>query len=730
MPFKNIEDIFSLHFQKWPENINEPTWEDLEYIPKNQPFFDDILDRLNREHIALVLGPPKCGKTFMTYLIAFHWMKDKQERKTPIVEYAFAVDVEFAKERKGIKERQGSPRYKYLYILEDCHKASTEAKKFLKWALVHKGACYFLFTIREGSEDEIGELFPLLSQKDCVITLIPNTSHIKKIIWSYIDRIKSKYPKSPNLNPSEKELEEFIQVRVGTNLDLLMRFLSIAWNPERQSIKDVGEDEILRYVWKKFGLDDPRRRDILSILSALGQFDMGAYAPFLENTALYDEVRSLEKNGDIFLRTTGPFFRYYEIGDLMDSEYILKAIASSQGVDYELYCAKLMRKYVIAKPPNIIRLVYALWQSRKKALLNEIFRDSLAMTALQEQLATRSFTTKLHVGTILEIVSGDLAHSLLSHEGLKEQLGEEAKGAPAYRIRQILAALGGVKSKREFFALWSKPDYIKTIKSTRKLNTLRLLFYDFQMSNLHDTASKFAEHLPEADWEGLLDPAEGALLLDLNKLIGNLKFIPKELSLLFEKLSTLDLGALIGQARVSDVRWLLWQLLQFGYNLAPIFVKRHKEVLSRLKYLEPAEAFWIVWNVFQADKESACYLVKSEPIASLLKQTTLAEALTMALAKMTLLHLCEVELPDILLPQMELDKIASAINNESDVALLALSLKALMVKIDEEKLLSIKPKVDLEAINFKLSSFPIPETQILLQNILDEFRGCAGSKNA
>lgn len=726
MPFEKIENI--LCTERWPANIKCPAWEDLkDRIHKNEAFFDQVLSCLKTRHIALVPSPAKQGKTFMTYAIAFH-LKER-EKEDWIVEYASAPDIEYDKELTRLKRTTKWRRLKCLYIIEDCHKLPNDAEKFLKWALgAGKGACHFLFTMRGFSEDELSGSFSLLSSKGCVIPLIPGISHIKDIIRSYIDCIRSKYLRSSHLNPSEEELEEFIKDKVGTDLDRLMRFLTEAWDPDQQSLKDVSEDKILRDIWDKFCLDDPRRRELLSPLSALGQFDVGVYASFLENLPSGEQLQNLVKEG-LIRRRKEPLLRYYEMADSKDSEYVLTGIACDQRADYEDYSADLIRKYVTSKPPNTILLFWALWHSQKKELINTIFKDSQAMIALQEQLVGLGLSEKLNVATYLEIISGDLAHSLLSHAGLREELKEETKGAPAYRIRKILAALGGADSKRRFFTSWSPSDYAKTIKSTRKLNTLRLLFNDFQMSqnvgqDLRDIAGKFAEHLPEADWGSLLDPANEVSLVDLNKLIGNLRFIPKELSLLFQKLSLMDLSTLISKAEPKDVGWLLWQMLMFGYVSASNFVQRHKRVLSELLLRsKSAEAFWILWNIFQANKESACDLVKSKDIGSLLqRQISSTEALQMGLASLTLLYLCGLEPTDMRLPQAKLEEIVYAINNKTDASLSALSLKALMLRLDKEELHSIKTKVNLAAIGSRVSSFPITETKKLLQNMLDEFR--------
>lgn len=727
MPFEKIENI--LCAERWPANIKCPAWEDLkDRIHKNEAFFDKVLSCLKTRHIALVLSPAKQGKTFMTYAIAFH-LKER-EKEDWVVEYASAPDIDYDKELTQLKRTTKWRRLKCLYIIEDCHKLPNDAEKFLKWALrAPEGACHLLFTMRGFSEDELSGSFSLLSSKGCVIHLIPGISHIKDIIRSYIDCIRSKYPRSSHLNPSEEELEEFIEDKVGTDLDRLMRFLTEAWDPDQQSLKNVSEDKILRDIWEKFCLDDPRRRELLSTLSALGQFDIGVYAPFLENLPSAEQLQNLINEGLVSLRRSEPLLRFYEMADSKDSKYVLKSIACDQRADYEDYSADIIRKYVTSKPPNTILLFYALWHNQKKELINTIFKDSQAMIALQEQLAGRSPNTKLRVATYLEIISGDLAHSLFSHAGLRAELKEETKGAPAYRIWNILAALGGADSKRRFFAPWSPSDYAKTIKSTRKLNTLRLLFYDFQMSqnvgqDLRDIASKFAEHLPEADWGSLLDPANETSLVDLNKLIGNLRFIPKELSLLFQKLSLMDLSTLISKAEPKAVGWLLWQMLQFGYFSASSFVQRHKRVLSELLLRsKPAEAFWILWDIFQADKESACDLVKSKDIGSLLqRQISSTEALQMGLASLTLLYLCGMEPTDLRLPQAKLVEIVYALNNKTDASLSALSLKALMLRLDKEELLSIKTKINLAAIGSRVSSFPITETKKLLLDMLDEFR--------
>jgi hypothetical protein len=722
MPFEKIENI--LCTERWPANIKCPAWEDLkDRIHTNEAFFDQVLSCLKKRHIALVLSPAKQGKTFMTYAIAFHLKESKEEDW--VVEYASAPDIEYDKEVTGIEKKHKWRRsVKCLYIIEDCHKLPNDAEKFLKWALrAGKGACHLLFTMRGFSEDELSESVSLLSKKGCVIPLIPGISHIKDIIRSYIDCIRSKYQRSSHLNPSEEELEEFIEDKVGTDLDRLTRFLTEAWDPDQQSLKNVSEDKILRDVWEKFCLDDPKRRELLSLLSALGQFDVNMYAPFLENLPSAEQLQNLVKEG-LIKKRKGPVLRYYEMADSKDSDYVLKGIACDQRVDYEDYSADLIRKYVTSKPPNTILLFLTLWRSQKKELINTIFKDSQAMIALQEELAGRSLNTKLRVATYLEIISGDLAHSLFSHAGLREELKEETKGAPAQTIRNILAALGGADSKRRFFTPWSPSDYAKTIKSTAKLNTLRLLFYDFQMSDLRDIAGKFAEHLPEADWGSLLDPANETSLVDLNKLIGNLRFIPKELSLLFQKLPLMDLSTPISKAEPKDVGWLLWQMLQFGYFSASSFVQRHKRVLSELLLRsKPAEAFWILWDIFQADKESACDLVKSKDIGSLLqRQISSTEALQMGLASLTLLYLCGMEPTDLRLPQAKLEEIVYALNNKTDASLSALSLKALMLRLDKEELHSIKTKVNLAAIGSRVSSFPITETKKLLQDMLDEFR--------
>ena len=398
-----------------------------------------------------MLSPANRGKTFLSYAIACYFIECAKEDW--LVNYASASELRYAEDITDVESRLKDTRWKSLYIIDDCHQLPNDADRFLRWVLRNRqGSCYFLFVMRGFSKDELDTAFSLLSKEDGVFPLIPDIPHVKAIIRAYIECIKHKYPTSVHLNPSDDELEQFIQEKVGTNLDRLMRFLTEAWDPDHQDLREASEDRILNSTWRYYRLDDVERRQLLSVLAALGQFDIGVHASFLESRSSAHRIQELMSESHLKVRRKPGLPRFFTLVDAKDSEYVLKTIAIDRRVDPRQYSVELIKEYLRTRPPNTIWVFHMSWRDKQKQIIKRVFEDNQAMTALQESLVGRSFNTQEYVATKLEIIDPQLTYDLLSHPVLKQQT-QKARGAPAYRIRHLLTVLHGQNLNAHFLIL-------------------------------------------------------------------------------------------------------------------------------------------------------------------------------------------------------------------------------------------------------------------------------------
>lgn len=726
MPFEKIEDI--LQGKRWPSDPRRPSWYDFrdQRIPIQQPQFDNVMQCLEEQRIALLVGPANRGKTFLTYAIGYHATENRKWK----VRYAKAPDVSFKDDIEDMKERHTFRRTETLYIIDDCHSLPNDANRFLEWALrAGDGACHFLFIMRSLSYYGLTEPFSILKQRKCAFSLIPSMSFLKSLIAAYIDFLKEQNVNLIQLSYTDEYLERFIREKVGSDIDRLMRFLTQGWNPANQDLGDASETPVLHSIWQNYRLDIVGRRELLSVLSSLQQFDVKVWAPYLENLTYSALIEELVTEGHVKTTMSGsPPLRFMGLAGAKDAEYILKVVAKDQQIDPKQYTYQRIKDYVRSKPPNIIPLINTLFESGEKVAIKEVFGDRDAMKALQEDLRKRSFKSIDRVANKLEIVYGPLSGSLLSHDELCDKLQKGSKGGAIWRIQHALCILHGAESKRKFFSDWTSADYLSTIDSARRLGTLKILFYTLELSGLADVEAKFAEQLPNAQLQRLLDPADGTTLVELNKLVGNLRCVPKQLGPFLHKLSVTDLDETIKNAEANAVRWLLWQMLLYAPTCVSAFANGHTKSLARLiSRSQLSEAFWICWNIFQADKQSASIIVLEVQAAApqLLESISSAEALTTGLAWIALLDLCGIESTVHYSPKTRLEQIKDAINNETDVSLSALSLKALTLMLSNTDLSSLKKDLDLKGVYSSVNDFPVDTTRQLLREIVNEFESVA-----
>jgi len=721
MPFQEIKALF--HRERWPSDIRRPALQDFEEkrIPILQPVFDRVIDCLKKHGIAVMHGPSNRGKTFLAYATG----TAMTAKDGWVTEYALATDVSFAEEIGPIQRRHGYERENFLYILDDCHKRSDDAFKFLEWALTAgDGSCRFLFLTRQVlGNDPIEPIFSELNGKGCIFDVVPTGQLLRDIARKYIESIEHLYPGSEYLSPTDAELQEFIESKVGADLDRLMRFLK-QWDPGREHLRHVKEEKILVSVWNHFGLNNVHRRNVLASISALGQFDIEVHAPFVEQEFPGETVEALLNEGHLFLSNTSGG-RYVRLVDSKDCEYILKLVAKDLSLDARRLSRELIQRYISSRPLNVAGVFHALFECGDKQLLRQVFQADGPMQGLQAALASRRFSPIDRVLNRLEIAAPDLTTKLLSNNELMKTYESGVRGGPAYRTRHALASLHGVESKKRFFANWSEEDYLKTIKSTPRLNTLRLLFFDLQRSGLPEVAGRFADQLGNADLENWLGSDDAVSLRELNGLVGNLRFVPERLGLFFRKLVSVDLNKVICRSEPKDVRWLLWQILLYAPEDGPVFLKRYSEALAVIVVgSDLSQGFWVLWNAFQADSQEASALLKS--LSKDLQSKIGSVNTTTTLACLALLLLSGIDKSQLGFPEKQLLDTVEAINSETHVSLSVLSLKSLLAMFSRDELLEVRALIDMSTLSAKAKDFPIEKTRRFLEAIIADFGGVVG----
>jgi hypothetical protein len=636
MPFEEFRKIIAR--ERWPANPRKPAWEDFENrIPIQRPIYDDVRKSFRNNQFALVVGGVNRGKTFLAYSVGF----DTATKENWVVKYALVTDTDYAEEIREIENFHSYTKSKFLFIVDDCQKDQETFQKFSEWVMrAGAGACHFLFCMRGERTDE--PVFDLIANKQAMFVLDPSEAHIKAIVRAYIRCIEADYPTSKHLRPADIEVEEFIQAKVGTDLDRLIRFLK-AWDPIKQDLKDVSEDRILQHVWSVFGLDSPTRRELLSVASALGQFDIYINAHYLEHEPFNDQIQLLLDERRLLIERTN-LGRAYGLADQKESEYIFRAIVNDLKVNETNYCAQLIIDYLKSSPPNIIWAFNALEQNGRRDLIKKVFKDTQVVQVLARALAGRSLNAIDRIVTRLEIIEPRLTLTLLADADLMDRYRALTKAGPASRIRHALAGLHGVEAKRNFFTDWCDEDYLKAINSTRQLNTFRLLLYDLEQSKLPDVAIRFATQLSKAELHQLLDVSKGTKWIDLNHLIGNMRISPDELRSFLQRLVVLDLNTLFAISQPSEIQWFLWQLMRYDVASAKVFIERHVGPLGELLQRSQLPGiFWLIWNIFQTDKKSAADIVKAKRQA-ILQVKLLGQEPIMILAWHALLEFCELDL--------------------------------------------------------------------------------------
>lgn len=721
--FSDIKEIFGN--RRWPEVPSKPAWIDLQeqHLAQDSDVVDAIVLSFKHGRPILIVGPANRGKTFLMRSLGF-----RMTQESWIVRY---LDVQDFRRREAIQEISQAPaelNQPYLFIIEDCHKEVDDAGELLAWAssvaLENRSV---VFTTRGGSIEELGEPYRSLVD-DGNVSLVdyrPTDDFAKNIIRKFCDAIRPMHAQSSFLDPVDEELTDFIQInRIGSDLERLMRFLK-TWERDcdSEALAAVSEDRVLQLVWNQYRLDDERKREVLSRLSVMGQYEIETEVDFIEEMGLSTELQELRHRDGLVHINLAAAGHKATLTDPEDCEWVLASVGRFRPrFKDDEYISDTVKRYVKWEAWNSHRFIEAIARRRNPRPLSGIESDQSAISALSRTLAKHSYTTLLHVLEPIGWTSPDLARSLVREPALSRTIIEGARGASAYRLRKTLRLLNRVVNLHDVFANWSPQDWVSTLDSSR-LHTLRLLCFDFHHWHLSTALTALASSVSIANLDNLLVSSPGTTLKEVNNFIGNIvRYVSKDTACsLMESLADGDLGGLIEGADTGSVGRFLRVLSEYSPGQALRLVGEYQKTLhSLLKSNEMPDRFWLLWEIYKADPNLATVLTRNDA----LEYWITGESTIFDLASAGLQSKCGKNVSSS--ADLSNDTVVEAFRDElrldrPNVTLMTLALIALRAAWSKDRCEWFVKQVDIDGIRQRIEDLGLASTKAQLSRWCDEF---------
>lgn len=720
--FKGIRDLFSDH--SWPEIASTPAWSDVqeERIAEDVRAIDNTILLIRQGKPVLVMAPPKRGKTFLVRSVGF--------RLDQIGYQVLQANARYINPRIAIEEIRSASKSErsHLFIIEDCHLDPESIGEIVRWVCNHKADnCRFLFTIRGLSPDDLGEpLSSLANDNNIRLELYqPVMTHVHNIVSKFCQAKTPAFPNSVFLNPTDVEIQEFVSGhRIGFDLERLVRFLK-AWENECDTIRldEVPEDMVLRHEWNRLCLNEYGTRNVFCLLAAFGQFEIDTVVGFIEEQGLQNELSDLHSRGLIHYKIAARG-QMASLREEEDSIWILSAVSRFHPeFNNEQYVNECVKRYVVWGASNAHRLLEAVSQAKYRSALEEVFRDQHALDATTELMSRQSSTTLLHVLDPINRLFPQFGKYILGKPKVYLVLVGDIKGAAAWRIRRSFRLLSKSVNLHELFVGWSKDDWHSTI-SVSKVNTLRLMCYDLRLYKLNEVLEQFAQCLTVYDMDQLFSGSSDLSLRQINDLVGNIiGFTTKQTSsALLKALVRADLSKYIQETNSNDLGWLLRIIGENSESQDRVMIsKYHSEIDALFERSEVARRFWLLWEIYKADKFLAQSFTENRNPAYWVSN----ESALSRLACIGLFGECNGDIHDLDIPSSEV--IVKCLRDEMvqrkpRVTEIILSLVALTRVWHKEQMVRFCQCVDIGSLRELIQVNPSISTKDHLIKLYDEIR--------
>jgi hypothetical protein len=354
-----------------------PTFDDFKH---GHVFIDDGLvksveDLLKKHRRCLIRGAEGRGKTVLARVVANNRPVEEKER---IRFYDIGesrnepIDQIFNQFEHAIGESQE----KTLIIVENTHTSLDEiTPKLVEFANKHREAS-FIFTSRKIlPEDEqflVENPFEEWEKEELCVDLEPGLEVAHEII--------KKFTSAEGYSPTEQDISWITNdFEEGTiNLRRLNWYLE-TWKEKRGCLSAVKKEDVFGKVRKKFLLKELVDVEFSLFLEVAGvfQFDVKYYGMTYDNAILPGLVKRglLGVKGD-----------YYRLPHTSDAAYVIETEAFRVKKEPVIVTTKILKKYLQNKPENYFGLMRALFQSKEKRILAEIFKDQKTYDAIFDMI--------------------------------------------------------------------------------------------------------------------------------------------------------------------------------------------------------------------------------------------------------------------------------------------------------------------------------------------------------
>ncbi|MGB3458730.1 MAG: hypothetical protein WBB08_05430 [Halobacteriota archaeon] len=366
---KSFDGVMNNIHEGWP-TFDDFKQESVFFDKENVKIVDGLLKKYRR---CLIRGAEGRGKTVLSRVVGFNYYKDKWK-------------IRFIDIREVRKENiDGICRYidriedeNFLFVIENAHASLEEiTPKLIEIANEHHSA-NFIFVSRKifpGEEQLlIGNPFEEWEEKELHLDLTPGLEVARGIINIAAKKINYKLTEQDECWIENEFGKETINLR-------RLKWYLDAWSEIGGPLSLVPKERVLEKVLKDFFIEelDINLRRMLLKVSGVFQFDVDFYGRD-HDTAILTE---LVKRGVI----TFIGGDYYRLQHSSDAAYIIEAEAKLKArKEPGVVTTDILKAYLQRKPENYHELITALFKSKEKRILAEIFKDQKTYDAIFDMI--------------------------------------------------------------------------------------------------------------------------------------------------------------------------------------------------------------------------------------------------------------------------------------------------------------------------------------------------------
>jgi len=639
----------------------EPTWGDLanKRIAVPETLLNDIVDILKERRIVILVGGKDSGKTWLTYLLAFHiWEASLDLENTTNqnifkrifgpsgereiffaqIDEGFEADVAWDElERRKIGNN--GQREAYVFV-DDCHLEPNECEKFLKrlmddndknlkvlFAMRKVGRVILRNTIEEDFFYSIG------NKNKCTIYIEKNenyNTYIKNIIKLHIEVKKIYY------EPSELELDSLTK-RWGNNLYWIWLRLN-AWKPEMgQKLNDIDELTVCKVVWEDNELQlQGQNGQVLLYLAIFCQFE--SFKVYELTDFLKEKMNVVKELVGIIEKVETKNFFFYTMSQSF-SELILKTFTYFD-TNYKYnnlnIQSNIFNNYIKSesRPPNWFSLFFELNKLMKKdkiffanRILEDLVSDNDIIIVIRKNIQDLDLINAGKLIKILLIINRetkgisntDLADII---ETRKNKINQNDYDEIMEKMKSATAIKRNMYYTKYFFPLKTLfeqciyPNFGNIIIES-SMNSIELLFHIFFQMHAGKGVRMLVQSLTIDDMNCLLGKDDSSLYL-LNQLMMNISNSDTRAAEIFinNKLSDMNLSKQLLNAESKIGKKIYtkgWNIRFLLMNVLEPYPKARKKIVNNIDdatWLEllksvtsSSDRTFILWSLKESDVE-------------------------------------------------------------------------------------------------------------------------------